>query len=330
MITSWADAVPAIRHCLVAFLVGSFALLANAAPWGRQANGSAEAGPERVLQVGEFSYAFTHESRERKYRLYVPKGYAQAGSGMPLVLALHGGGGNMDIQANDRFYGLKSAADKYGYVIAFANGSARTSAARMATWNAGICCGYAQEHSVDDVGFLKAVVADVRRHVNIREGRVFATGMSNGGMMSHRLACEAPDVFRAVAAVAGTDGNGQCMFRRPVSVLHIHAKDDPRVPFEGGVGPKSFVKVDFVSVPETINRWRERLQCSTQATRVLETKGAYCDAYQQCSSGSQLQLCVTTDGGHSWPGGRSVLRNQPGSAALSANDIIFRFFDQQR
>ncbi len=319
-----------LRLSTTGLLAVVLAMSACAAPMAAKRNASADEGPQVVDRTGDFAYSLSHDGRERRYRLYVPRGYTSGGKPMPLVLALHGGGGNMDIQANDRFYGLKTAADRYGYVVAFANGSARTRAARMATWNAGICCGYAHDRGVDDVGFLKAVVADVRRHVSISDGRVYATGMSNGGMMSHRLACEAPDVFRAVAAVAGTDGNHSCMVRRPLAVLHIHAKDDPRVPFGGGVGSKSFVKVPFVSVPETIQRWRERLQCSGNAVRVLDTPGAYCEAYRQCSSGSELKLCVTEDGGHSWPGGRSVISGNAGSGALSANDVIFRFFDQHR
>ncbi|GAA6142260.1 PHB depolymerase family esterase [Hydrogenophaga sp. 5NK40-0174] len=311
---------------LLGLLIG---LSACASPLQARRQAEARPGPETIVQAGEFAYALTYAGVERQYRLFVPTGF-DLGKPMPMVLALHGGGGNMNIQANDNYYGLKAAARRYGYVVVFANGSARARAARMATWNAGICCGYAHKRQVDDVGFLRAVVDDVRRHVRVREGRVFATGMSNGGMMSHRLACEAPDVFRAVAAVAGTDGNSQCGDAQPVSVLHIHAKDDPRVPFEGGIGPKSLVRVDFVSVPETMRRWQTRLKCSTQAERVLEQPGAHCDLYQQCRVGAQLQLCVTDEGGHSWPGGRSVIGRRSGSDALSANDVIFRFFDQQR
>ena len=90
--------------------------------------------------------------------------------------------------------------------------------------------------------------------------------MSNGGMLSHRLACDAADLFRAVASVAGTDATLQCNPSRPISVLHIHARDDDHVLFGGGAGQGAFrdaSKVtDFVSVPETIARWVKRDQCA--------------------------------------------------------------------
>jgi polyhydroxybutyrate depolymerase len=96
-------------------------------------------------------------------------------------------------------------------------------------------------------------------------GRVFATGMSNGGMLVYRLACEAADVFRAAASVAGPDATTRRTPARPVSVLHIHAHDDDHVLFDGGAGPGAFRDrhsvMDFVSVPQTIARWVQRDQC---------------------------------------------------------------------
>src|SRR5690606_6342607 len=103
----------------------------------------------------------------------------------------------------------------------------------------------------DDVGFLKAVIADLGRRLRIDASRVYATGMSNGGMMAYRLACEASDVFRGIAAVAGTDNTRNCRPARPVPVLHIHARDDDRVLFEGGAGDvfrNEAAAADFISV----------------------------------------------------------------------------------
>src|SRR5690606_19317480 len=104
------------------------------------------------------------------------------------------------------------------------------------TWNAGNCCGRARDENVDDVAFLRAVVADVSRRASIASQRVYAIGMSNGAMMSYRLACEAGDVFHGIMTVAGTDNTKQCQPQQPVPVLHIHASDDPLVLFDGGAG----------------------------------------------------------------------------------------------
>ncbi|MDN8872721.1 prolyl oligopeptidase family serine peptidase, partial [Staphylococcus aureus] len=85
--------------------------------------------------------------------------------------------------------------------------------------------------------------------------RVYATGMSNGGMMAYRLACEASDIFKAIAAVAGTDNTLSCTPAKPISILHIHAKDDDHVLFAGGAGKEAFRDLsqvtEFMSVPKT-------------------------------------------------------------------------------
>lgn len=290
---------------------------------------SAESPAGRIAAPGDYRFTVRHDGRERAYRLHVPAGY-RPGHPIALLLALHGGGGNMDIQADDRFYGQITSADQHGYAVAFPNGSSRLPGNKLATWNAGLCCGYARDQNIDDVGFLKAVVRDVQSRVDIQSDRIFADGMSNGGMMSHRLACEAADVFRAVAAVAGTDGNDHCVPARPVSVLHIHAKDDPRVLFTGGSGSESATHADFVSVADTLERWLQRDSCAPRAERVLEVKGAYCDLYRSCKGAAQVQLCVADEGGHSWPGGTKPRGGGEGSKAISANDVIWQFFSQQR
>ena len=117
----------------------------------------------------------------------------------PLVLALHGGGGHAEYMADDARYGLQAKADEAGFIVAFPNGYSKLPGGKFATWNAGGCCGDARDRQVDDVGFARAVVAAVQARWRVDAGRVFATGMSNGGMLAHRLACDAADVFRAVA-----------------------------------------------------------------------------------------------------------------------------------
>jgi polyhydroxybutyrate depolymerase len=175
------------------------------------------------------------------------------------------------------------------------------------------------------------VVADVQARVRIDPARVYATGMSNGGMMAHRLACEAADVFRAVAAVAGTEAVPNCQPSRPVSVLHIHALDDTHVLYQGGAGADAFRDrsqvMDFVSVPVTMSRWAQRLQCALPPKPVLAQPGARCEAYAGCAGGAQLQLCTVDSGGHSWPGADKVRRGKPGATqALDANATMAEFF----
>ncbi len=283
---------------------------------------SARAG--RTLTV-----TLTHAGQQRSFLLHVPRHY-QPAQPIPLVLALHGGGGSMDFMANDRHYGLISHSEQAGYLLVLPNGTGALGN-KLATWNAGRCCGKARDEAVNDVAFARAVVVWVLQHYTVTPGRVYAVGMSNGGMMAYRLACEAADVFAGVASVAGTDNTLTCQPSRPVAVLHIHAQDDDHVLFNGGAGPGAFrddSKVtDFTSVPATMVQWQTHNQCRPQPVRSLTVAGAYCERYTGCAAGGALQLCVTEQGGHSWPGGGRTRIGKAGpSQALDANDVMWAFF----
>ncbi len=282
--------------------------------------------PDFTLGTGEHEFKI---GDRRKYLLYIPKAY-DASQPTPLVLFFHGGGGHMEQAAAD--YGWKEKAEKEGFIVAFPNGSSRLPRQHLATWNAGTCCGYARDQKIDDVSFTKQVIADIERQVNIDPNKIFATGMSNGGMFAHTLACTMADTFAAVASVAGTDGNPACRPSRPISVMHIHAKDDTHVIFTGGAGEDAFrdeSKVtDFISVQETAERWIERNQADSVPKRVLDVPGAYGDLYVSQKNQSQIEIVVTETGGHSWPGGRSVRGKTP-SVAINADDIIWDFFQAQ-
>ncbi|WP_374363501.1 PHB depolymerase family esterase [Pseudoduganella danionis] len=256
----------------------------------------------------------------RKVLVHLPPGY-DGSKALPLVLALHGGGGHAALMAEDSRYGWQRQADQGGFIVAFPNGASRLPGGRLATWNAGGCCGYARDQNVDDVAFLRTVVAELKGRYRIDSARVFATGMSNGGMMAHRLACDAADLLRAVASVAGTDASAHCQPARPIPVLHIHARDDDHVLYAGGAGTNAFRDrrsvMEFVSVPDTVARWVQRDQCRGPAQPVLQVAGASCVAYRDCAAGASVQLCSTDTGGHSWPGP---------AAPIDATREIWRFF----
>jgi len=318
----------------LAFLSGAWADESGRLTWrerlAQRRVAAAQAEPVATLGPGTHTLQLAYQGQARKVVVHVPQRY-QAGSPMPLVLAFHGGGGHAEYMADDDRYGLVGKAESAGFVVAFPNGYSKLPGGRFATWNAGGCCGDARDRQVDDVGFVRALVAQLKTQLNVDSARIFATGMSNGGMMAHRLACDAADLFRAVASVAGTDATASCAPVRPISVLHIHARNDTHVLFNGGAGPDAFRDaskvMDFVSVPDTVARWVQREQCQPAPKRVLEHTGAWCEAYSACAGGVQVQLCVTEDGGHSWPGAQSVRRGkEAASQALSANDVIWDFF----
>jgi polyhydroxybutyrate depolymerase len=275
-----------------------------------------------------------HGGFNRTYLVHVPPSYNPA-QPTSLVVAFHGGGGYSRLMATDKYYGWISKSDKEGFIVVFPNGTSPFEDGRFGTWNAGRCCAYARDHLIDDVGFVRDVVFDVEAAYNIDTKRVFATGMSNGGMMSYSLACRLPDMFRAVASVAGTDNTIDCRPQKSVSILHIHAKDDDHVLFNGGAGPTIFKDkskvTEFTSVPLTISMWLKHNNCSETSKKVVEESGASCDLYSQCSDGAQVQLCVTEEGGHSWPGAKATPLQKPHnpSTAINATDVIWDFFQSQ-
>lgn len=274
--------------------------------------------------------SLVHDGQTRLYRVHVPA-RVPPGQPVPLVIALHGGGGSMDVQANDRFYGWITQAERSGFIVVFPNGYSRLPGGQLATWNAGSCCAAARERNSDDVGFIRALVAQLRREHAIDGQRIFATGMSNGGMMAYRLACEMADTVRAVAAVAGTDGTRQCTPARPVAVLHIHARDDDHVPYQGGLGPRSIARAEspHTSVPETLARWRAYDACpDTPPRTVLERPGVRCEQHGPCREASVVQACITDSGGHSWPGGTKPRGHAEPSSAIDATALIWNFFAQ--
>jgi polyhydroxybutyrate depolymerase len=268
---------------------------------------------------GDYRFSFIHDGIRREYLVHVPKSYH--GAPTPMLIALHGGGGDAAFQADDSKYKLISKSDQGGFIAVFPNGYSRFPSGILATWNAGTCCGKAQENKVDDVGFIRAMIARIETQTNIDRRRIFATGMSNGAMMSWRLACEAPEI-RAIAPVAGTDNTPACKPPRPVPVIEFHAADDDHVPFNGGVGVGPS-HVDFVSVPATQAKWVQIDRADSNAKRVLKVAGAHCDLHR---GPAPVELCLTDTGGHSWPGGGNQQGRKTPSMAISANDLMWNFF----
>jgi polyhydroxybutyrate depolymerase len=273
--------------------------------------------------AGDYRFSFASGGITRNYLVHVPKSY-RPGQPTPMLMALHGGGGDAAFQADDSKYKLISASERYGFVAVFPNGYGRFRNGMLATWNAGSCCGGAQKNNIDDVAFLREVIHRVERQASIDPREVFVTGMSNGAMMSWRLACEAPEV-RAIAPVEGTDNTRSCRPAHPVPVIEFHAADDDHVPFNGGVGVGPS-HVDFTSVPATIAKWVRLDRAAPAAARVLTVPGAYCDLHPAARGGAPVELCVTATGGHSWPGGGTQQGRKEPSTAISANDVMWRFF----
>lgn len=280
------------------------------------------------LTPGDYEYTMKHDGAMREYLLHIPASYSNTVA-TPLVLAHHGGGGNAWIQSEH--YNFIEVSDREGFIVAFPNGYHRQGLEQIATWNAGDkCCGVAAEHDSDDIGFIRAVVADIQSKVNIDASRIYATGFSNGGMISYRLACEASDLIAAIAPAGGTERVESCNPSRPVPVHHVHAIDDSVVIYDGGCNDRDCVAGEgSTGVEETINRWVSRNSCNATPQTENRATGVECRTYSGCAGGAEVKMCVTPDGGHSWPGGsKPRLTADKPSQKMDATTEIWNFLSR--
>jgi polyhydroxybutyrate depolymerase len=179
-------------------------------------------------------------------------------------------------------------ADSAKFLVAYPDGLGNA-------WNVDgeTCCGRPGREGVDDVGFIRAVVADIARNIGIDPARVYATGMSNGGIMSYTLACTT-DVFAAIGPVAGVQLNA-CRSPRPASVIHIHGTADHLVPYGGGPG---FSVINGPPIPDVNAFWRNVDQCGPPAAT---TDGPVTRSTAGCPDNRGVVLITIDQGGHDWP-----------------------------
>lgn len=262
-----------------------------------------------------------HDAGYRTYLLHLPPSYSPD-IPLPLVLAMHGGFGNGKLLENQSQLSIKS--DKDNFIVVYPEGV--KSPAGIRTWNAGGCCGYALNNNIDDVGFLVALLDTLSSKYSINPSKVFATGMSNGGFMSYRLACERSDLIAAIAPVASSMNVSECNASRGVPVLHFHSYQDSHVPYEGGVGT-GVSSHHNPPIDSVLNVWSHLNSCTSQDT--LHNSEDFTHVrWSSCDCQNELHLYLTQDGGHSWPGGNSPPVSDPSSVVINASDLMWAFFKQ--
>ena len=279
--------------------------------------------------AGDTLVQLKYQGLGRSYLVHLPN--PMPTNPAPLVVVLHGGGGNAENAA--KMTGFDAEADQHGFIVVYPNGTGTShpllrmvGKGQLLTWNAGSCCAYAQEHNIDDVGFIRAVVTAVLKDNGADPKRVYATGISNGGMMSYRLACEASGLFVAIAPVSAIQEVQDCKPAQPVSVFHIHGAKDQNVMLNGGIGPKEVgKKQDRPPVQKSIDFWVKQDGCSV----TVRSKEPDVDVtnYGGCDAGSEVEYLLILDGEHAWPGGQQIASflDKP-SQALDATHEIWKFF----
>jgi polyhydroxybutyrate depolymerase len=279
-----------------------------------------------------------HGGLTRKYRVHVPPSYyeSEKPNPFPAVIYLHGGGGSIRAAYND---GMDKASDRLGFILIVPAGTGPIPEILL-TWNGGAwgpsklesCCAYAFDHNIDDVGFISKVIVDAQARFRIDENRIYATGISNGGLMSYRLACELAGTIAAVAAVAPPGTPSSCSPARPVPVMHIHGTADPCAPYNGGI-PKACLGTathQMQTANEMVAIWRKHDRCSAASTVSYRKGNVTCASYGACEDASEVEFCTIEGGGHAWPSGAQYLppaRIGPVSYDISF-DQIWAFFQK--
>lgn len=282
-----------------------------------------------ALQAGDHSRTLMMGEQKRYYIVHVPAGYDPE-SPTPVVLALHGAGMNGSMMV--WFTGLNKTADENGFIVVYPSGTGRGA---FLTWNAGGLIGRMKSERVDDVAFMGSLLDELETLVNVDPKRVYACGMSNGGMMCYRLAAEMSDRFAAFAPVAGTMATDTSEPKRPVPIMHFHGTKDDIVPF-GPPHRDMPPLVQLKGVEDTIQTWVKLNGCNeTPATDELSKEGDKTKVTRQVYSGgkedSEVISIVIEGGGHTWPG-RQLPIGFLGKAArnISANELIWEFFKKHQ
>jgi polyhydroxybutyrate depolymerase len=297
----------------------------------------------------------------RSYHIYVPQGYSR-NTAVPIVLVLHGGGGTGEGMVKLTGGRFNELAERDGFIVVYPDGVEKhwNDGRRIQSWRA-------HKEKIDDVGFISAVMDEVgvrgsefgvrdsqhptldmepgtlnpsrgTRHQSARP--VFVTGISNGGLMSYRLACELSDKVSGIAAVTASlseDLYRVCTPKKPVSVLIVNGTEDPLVPYNGGeirVGRRKLGKV--ISTDETVRFWVRHNRCegSPEVARVPDRDRddgttVRKEAYAKCASETEVALYAVEGGGHTWPSGWQYLPKWfigRVSREINGADEIWSFF----
>jgi polyhydroxybutyrate depolymerase len=287
----------------------------------------------------------TPDGRTRTYTAYLPN----SARGGPLVIALHGGGGDGESMARTTCPSgltlhplcLHNLGGVKGFATIYPDSS-------EGWWNAGggqngyLCIGgTACIQGIDDVAFLRALVKDLATAWPYDASRIYVTGISNGAAMTHRLACEAADVFAAFAPVAHGNqhvaAGGACTPGRPVPILYTHGSADPAslAPYDGSERIcRNGICGRVGSAGETIAFWQQQNGCGPRSSRWLANTavdGTLTRADRYVCGPAVLEHRYISGGGHTWPDGWQYLGEWLVGRTerdWNGNEDIWRFFSE--
>ena len=281
-------------------------------------------------------FTMNWDGYERLYLVHFPP-EKKTDKALPVLFHIHGGGGTAKTTPSLTFGRFNELADEEGFIMVYPEGIDKN-------WNDGRVLEGEQtwEEDIDDVGFIVAIVDELKKNYSIDSNRIYTSGMSNGGFMSSRLICDRSDIFSGAAILTATLSSTylpKCNPTEPVTVLIMNGTEDKLVPYDGGE-IKVFKKRrgEIVSTDDYVNFWKNKNKCTTKRPTITlpdrydDGTIVSIDEYENCEPGSALVLYKIEGGGHTWPGGKQYLGKWligNTSDEINACDVIWEFFNNQ-
>lgn len=284
-----------------------------------------------IFSLPVFADTITVDGIERTYILRVPESVDMHKTS-PLVFVLHGGGGTA--KGMNSLTGFNKVSDKYGFIICYPQGYDKQ-------WNDGrkVTENYVNDVEINDVKFISLLIDSLESKYKIDTSRIYACGISNGGMMSFRLGCELNSRIAAIAPVAISMSDylyNSCTPGKPVPLLYIFGDDDPLVPYEGG--SIRFNRGEVVSVQNTLGFWVKNNSCIEEpVTSEIDDWDDNTSVNKFIFTGStsrnEVVFYLVRGGGHTWPGGKQYLPKLlvgKTSREFSASEEIWKWFETKK
>lgn len=281
---------------------------------------------------GQFTLVIKSGDFDRVAQVHIPKGY-KPDAKLPLVLVLHGGGGSGTTALIKD--GWAALADKEGFLIVAPEGLGampkltNNFKTNPAQWNSGQLNLRSPRAAIDDVAFIRQLLDDLKKKLPYDESRVFATGHSNGGGMTFRLAAELSDRFCAIGMVAGRMAVDNPKPTKPLPTLYIIGTNDPLMPLAGGEVKSPWGSWANRPVVEQLEKWAEAIGCEKEQKVLSEKDDLREVEYNSKNNGPKLTVIYLKGHGHHWPGAIQTLPESmigPIKSKLNATNTIWDFF----
>lgn len=269
---------------------------------------------------------------DRTYYTYAPN-IVKSDQSIPMLFALHGGGGTAKTFSDFILGGFDRLAEEHGFIVVYPQGIEKQ-------WNdgRGLRSVRTMRENTDDVGFIVEIIEQLSEEYNIDRSRIFTSGISNGGFMSTRLACDRPDIFKGAAIVTASISEAylpKCKPSTPISMIIFNGTEDELVPYDGGhVRVLGRRRGRVLSTDDYVNFWKEKNQCKqfneTIALPDIAEDGTTVSltSYSDCNGDAKVSLYTIHGGGHTWPSGKPYLPRIAGKVSedINACDAIWEFF----